>query len=166
MSPARLNGPREDARTQMDRRQWTLDNIYTMARRELHRLQPIAVQSLAIERWGHVLRLCEQVGCRSRGVLRDNGGSVLDGPASGAPAATLDELHTTAESTGVSLWQPMATAPTDGTLVLVFDEGAIVIASYLDSADEAQSGWYENGRMDTPPQYWMPLPAPPETEKS
>ena len=70
------------------RLQWTLDNIYTMARRELNRLQPYAVpDTLAIERWGHVLRLCEKVGCQGRGVLRDNGGSVLDGPQD-APGTT------------------------------------------------------------------------------
>jgi hypothetical protein len=64
-------------RDQRDQLQWTLDNVYTMARRELNRLEPYATpDTLAIERWGHVLRLCEKAGCQSRGVLRDNGGSV------------------------------------------------------------------------------------------
>jgi hypothetical protein len=34
------------------------------------------MRMIAIVMWGHVLRLCEKVGCQSRGVLRDNGGSV------------------------------------------------------------------------------------------
>jgi hypothetical protein len=42
---------------------WTLDNIYTVARREASREDPRA-------RWGHVLRLCEAIGCQGRGVLR------------------------------------------------------------------------------------------------
>lgn len=45
---------------------WTLDNIYTIARREAKR----------DDMWGHVARLCEQAGCAPRDVLRDNGGSV------------------------------------------------------------------------------------------
>lgn len=61
-----------------DATRWALDNIYTMARRELNRLQqPYAVpDTLAIERWRHVLQLCEKVGCQGRGVLKDNGGSM------------------------------------------------------------------------------------------
>jgi hypothetical protein len=48
--------------------EWALDNIYTIARREARRGDPRS-------RWGHVIRLCEDAGCRPRGVLRDNGGS-------------------------------------------------------------------------------------------
>jgi hypothetical protein len=48
---------------------WVLDNIYTIARREIKRGDERGT-------WGHVLRLCEKVGCQGRGVLRDNGGSV------------------------------------------------------------------------------------------
>jgi hypothetical protein len=57
---------------------WVLDNIYTIARREAARDDPRG-------RWGHVLRLCEKVGCQGRGVLRDNGGSL---PADEAQDAT------------------------------------------------------------------------------
>ena len=52
-----------------DRLQWTLDNIYTIARREAGKDDPRG-------RWGHVVRLCEEAGCQPRGVLRDNGGSI------------------------------------------------------------------------------------------
>lgn len=44
---------------------WTLDNIYTLARRALKKTPDD-------EKWGHVLRLCEQPGCRAAGVLRDD----------------------------------------------------------------------------------------------
>jgi hypothetical protein len=45
---------------------WVIDNIYTIARRELRR------KELRPEMWNHVLRLCERVGAKSRtvGVLR------------------------------------------------------------------------------------------------
>jgi hypothetical protein len=48
-----------------DELRWVLDNVYTIARREAARDDPRG-------RWGHVLRLCEKVGCVSRvvGVLR------------------------------------------------------------------------------------------------
>lgn len=62
-------GGYEAAKRDSDTLQWTLDNIYTIARRELRHGDPR-------ERWGHVIRLCEKAGCQSRGVLRDNGGSV------------------------------------------------------------------------------------------
>lgn len=48
---------------------WVLDNIYTIARRELRHGDPRGM-------WGHVIRLCEKTGCIGRGVLRDNGGSM------------------------------------------------------------------------------------------
>jgi hypothetical protein len=69
-----------------DRMRWTLDNIYTSARRELRKGDPRGM-------WGHVIRLCEKVGCQSRGVLRDNGGSV------GEPGAA-DAVDPHADSTG------------------------------------------------------------------
>jgi len=56
--------------------QWTLDNIYTIARREVNRLHIPMTTERYQERWGHVLRLCEQAGCQGRGVLSDNGGPV------------------------------------------------------------------------------------------
>lgn len=62
-----------------DKRQWTLDNIYTIARREaLREYDPRG-------RWGHVMRLCEAIGCQPRGVLRDNGG-VLPAPQQRCPS--------------------------------------------------------------------------------
>ena len=61
--------------------QWTLDNIYTIARREAQKDDPRG-------RWGHVVRLCEQVGCQGRGVLRDNGGSLDSRPPVGPTEET------------------------------------------------------------------------------
>jgi hypothetical protein len=53
-----------------DRQQWTLDNIYTIARRESQRHED--GKDARPDMWGHLIRLCEAVGCQARtvGVLR------------------------------------------------------------------------------------------------
>jgi hypothetical protein len=63
-----------------------------------------------------------------------------------------------ASSPLVQAWQPIATAPKDGTAVLIgwADCGARPIISEPDIAD------YE--RWDCPPTHWMPLPAPPSSD--
>jgi hypothetical protein len=61
-------------------------------------------------------------------------------------------------------WQPIETAPKDGTWVLVYengwepDHGDIDIAHFRDS-----KSWmtYEDLRMDLP-SHWMPLPESPK----
>lgn len=53
----------------VDKLRWTLDNIYTIARREA-RCTGADPRADPRGRWGHVLRLCEAVGCQPRGVLR------------------------------------------------------------------------------------------------
>ena len=55
--------------------EWAVVNCHVLARRELHRLReqivtPSASRDLAIERWEHVLRICELAGAKSAGVLR------------------------------------------------------------------------------------------------
>lgn len=85
-----MTRPQSPDERQAKQLQWALDNIYTIARRELRRLERAGaseIESVAGDRWGHVVRLCEQAGCQGRGVLRDNGGSVLDGPQD-APETT------------------------------------------------------------------------------
>lgn len=57
-------------------------------------------------------------------------------------------------------WQPIETAPKNGTEVLVYDDGAIMVSSWLD--DGQRAGWWDNGLMDPPPTHWMPLPPPPD----
>lgn len=70
---------RDQREREMKHLRWALDNVFTLARRELRRLERAGateIESVSGDRWGHVLRLCEQAGCQSRGVLRDNGGPV------------------------------------------------------------------------------------------
>lgn len=62
-------------------------------------------------------------------------------------------------------WQPIETAPKDGTEVLVFgprQDGTYLAAYQYDD-------WWVAGPWDerwtellSPPTHWMPLPAPPE----
>ncbi len=50
---------------------WAVSNCHTLARRELNRLRPyVNPDTLAIERWEHVQRICEKAGATTKGVLR------------------------------------------------------------------------------------------------
>lgn len=71
----------------------------------------------------------------------------------------------------MNTWQPIETAPRDGTEVLANDTSGIgsrvVVAKYL--AGDEWSGWIYDDDMLTDcnplgprPSHWMPLPPPPE----
>lgn len=55
-------------------------------------------------------------------------------------------------------WLPIENAPKDGTAILAHDEGAVMIAWWIEL--ETGTGWWDNGFFE--PQHWMPLPAPPQ----
>ena len=67
-------------------------------------------------------------------------------------------------------WQPIETAPRDGTFVLLFGPDGIDMGKYEPWAADYGSGWerfrtaeYDNdGVMITHPTHWMPLPPPPK----
>lgn len=64
-------------------------------------------------------------------------------------------------------WQPIETAPKDGTEILVFVGGTIIIGSWSNGSVLRDEGWYDaeagvkfvNGLLD--PTHWQPLPSPP-----
>lgn len=74
----------------------------------------------------------------------------------------------------MSEWQPIETAPKDGTMILVWDESSSpgVVAAYFLSEthdDEEWSGWIYGDQLlaDADPEgplptHWMPLPEPPK----
>lgn len=75
-------------------------------------------------------------------------------------------------------WQPIETAPKDGTTILVFngpnegfytEPGRIGTASYQDYTNLDNNKWYADDCCDGVttynPTHWMPLPAPPTTDK-
>ncbi len=61
-------------------------------------------------------------------------------------------------------WNPIETAPTDGTEIVVLDGGAVRTAVWSDMIGKFTGrggnvfNWCEN------PTHWMPLPAPPTTD--
>lgn len=74
----------------------------------------------------------------------------------------------------MSEWQPIETAPKDGTKILAYDEG-IILTAWTNDANEYQGGrggpagwfsgqyrdhWGDYPVLDTPT-HWMPIPAPP-----
>jgi hypothetical protein len=75
----------------------------------------------------------------------------------------------------MSAWQPIETAPKDGTRVLIVTErGTIVIAGWADEASfsgcQAGPGWQVFDVEDCwyswaekSPTHWMTLPAPPDS---
>lgn len=69
-------------------------------------------------------------------------------------------------------WQPIETAPKDGTSVLLFKQSMdfkIRGYGYWEGGDSFVSGWISKGFDDTfgnlglaNPSHWMPLPEPPK----
>jgi hypothetical protein len=59
-------------------------------------------------------------------------------------------------------WQPISTAPKDGTNILIFeaDEGTVRISRWRD--DTIPTGWAGSDRA---PSHWLPLPDPPRKSK-
>lgn len=67
----------------------------------------------------------------------------------------------------MSEWQPIETAPKDGSYVLVWAESGHEFARWFRAgecwirAEDMQNLWGEDA-----PTHWMPLPAPPSTDRS
>lgn len=57
----------------------------------------------------------------------------------------------------MSEWQPIETAPRDGTIILSFDTSAGIP---IDLAHWLNGTWRDDGGEPT---HWMPLPSPPVT---
>lgn len=56
-------------------------------------------------------------------------------------------------------WQPIETAPKDGTEVLVCDNGDVCVANW--EAGPLYTGWRADWHGGIQPTDWLPLPAPP-----
>lgn len=59
-------------------------------------------------------------------------------------------------------WQPIETAPEDGTEVLVFRKNFLVQPIGTDKMNRYKRWVYSDDKH--PPTHWMPLPAPPEAQ--
>lgn len=73
-------------------------------------------------------------------------------------------------------WQPIETAPKDGTEILLYEEWGVTIGSYRtdDNFPEGAPLWLDNSYDDfsiglasrpVSATHWMPLPLPPEDEE-
>lgn len=69
----------------------------------------------------------------------------------------------------MSAWQPIETAPKDGTRILIFvpddDDGDCFKVAYY-GGHPKQRGWLARGfwGADDVPSHWQPLPLPPEAQ--
>ena len=71
----------------------------------------------------------------------------------------------------MSEWQPIETAPKDGTLILAWDGCQHDICEWWDGSisgvrgpSERDAGWWiDNDRGEMKPTHWQPLPDPPYT---
>ena len=61
-------------------------------------------------------------------------------------------------------WQPIDTAPTDATTVLLWDGIAVMVGYYVGPCDEHLYEWaiFNNIVGHQRPTHWMPLPEPPQ----
>lgn len=66
-------------------------------------------------------------------------------------------------------WQPIETAPKDGTRVLVAEEDdneSIGVAYWFCGSEDQDAGWYSSACVDDVtmfyPTHWIPLPQPPQ----
>lgn len=57
-------------------------------------------------------------------------------------------------------WQPIETAPRDGTRILVVSGGWHDVAYVGWNDDDGEPVWF-NGDVPVQASHWMPLPAPP-----
>ena len=59
-------------------------------------------------------------------------------------------------------WQPIETAPRDGTAVLAWNPMIGIYKTWFDSDDWVMNGWGDKPGVWYPAPYkWMPLPPPP-----
>ena len=74
----------------------------------------------------------------------------------------LREIAALPDATPQAQWQPIETAPKDGTEILVFGESGVATDSwspgcYVSETEDAEAGWSMLGHT-----HWMPLPPAPE----
>ena len=66
-------------------------------------------------------------------------------------------------------WQPVKTAPRDGTYILIFDGETVILARWSEVCPSDREkgwpdGWYDVGTFLYAATHWMPLPEPPKGE--
>jgi len=88
-----------------------------------------------------------------------------------APRRPLGKFIAELRRKQVAAWQPIDTAPKDGTRVLLYaptrpHDGAQQVGCFLPPAESGDKGcwWIADGRYQDWPTHWQPLPSPPKVE--
>jgi hypothetical protein len=71
-------------------------------------------------------------------------------------------LRTALSATGAAAWQPIETAPKDGSEILVARPGGEFQSGGVDKDRWQRRAWWKSAG-DNQPTHWQPLPAPPIT---
>lgn len=114
----------------------------TMWRSRLLDLQPILTRPATVPTRAFLCQSCGVTSVDEDGCCRHCGADTTVSLATAPPATA---------------WQPIETAPKDGREVLVFEAGAVCLASW----DEEAQAWCDIVPMRPGPTHWMPLPATP-----
>lgn len=72
------------------------------------------------------------------------------------------------------MWQPIETAPKDGTHVLTFSEPGGMLVAFYHPRGSAWTNWQlaeagnhaEDTELCSKPTHWMPLPSPPPVTRA
>lgn len=84
---------------------------------------------------------------------------------------SMEALYNALTSKGVDEWQPMATAPKDGTEILTYENGYIIKNNFIHikgtkKHPEMKTWNVHSIHPHTQPTHWMPLPQPPESKNN
>ena len=102
----------------------------------------------------HVWAVCMNVMCRAEG-----------------PVVMGTEAAIAAWNRRASGWQPIETAPRDGTIILVWVDGECIVVRWLKWCNSNDPGRWEltrtgsyaaDGELYADPTHWQPLPPAPE----
>lgn len=104
-------------------------------------------------------------------MMAESGASYTEiGKFFGAPSSTIRNAlsrrgrYVTRKDVAKPQWQPIETAPKDGSHVLLCDDGWFCIAGWWDDAPRDEGGQcFKNSQSHLwlNPSHWMPLPKPP-----
>lgn len=85
----------------------------------------------------------------------------------GPPPSDIDDFLLMAPHViaAMSEWQPIETAPKDGTEIIIWDGSSIFIATYVFTDDTGKMKWFPSGMPFVVATHWMPLPSPPLPER-
>ena len=64
-------------------------------------------------------------------------------------------------------WQPISTAPKDGTLIIIICENSgiypdVIAVRYLSEDKDGEAGWWDEYGVLYEPTYWIPMPKNPK----